>query len=122
VGVVRRKVGRPRKTPQHGTRGVQVRAPKDVEPVRREVVRPRKAPQNDTGRDEARVSMDRAQRHINFVFSNGVVERPYGHDTRAACPRLTRSARKCIGLEHAVTDSGWRTKIQADQHISDIIL
>ena len=66
--------------------------------------------------------MDRTKRYVQFGFSDGVVERPYDHDTRSKYPKLIRSARKCIAPERTVKDSGWRQKTKEDQHTVYFIL
>jgi hypothetical protein len=122
--IPRHAVGRPKKT-----RATLTQEP-FPEVVRRKVGRPRNASFNDTeaeptGYNEGHsgrvstnnnrghntvISLDRTERHVQFNFSNGVVERANKPDTRTTCPRLTRSARQCIASERPVTDAGGRPR------------
>jgi hypothetical protein len=75
---VRRKAGRIRKTSYYTTDAGPLGALTEVGQARRKVGRPIKASPIDTKR---RRPMDQPDRHVEFDFSNGVVERPHKHDT-----------------------------------------
>jgi hypothetical protein len=109
--VVKRKVGRPSKTSYNITDASSLGAETDVGQARQKVGRPRKESPTDTKQGRP---MDRTKRHVKFDFSNGVVERPYKHDTRSMCPGLTRRARKFLASDQQEPVPEWQTKTKED--------